>query len=101
MKLNLQSIRENAAWWEERGYTLPQHDVEAVNAATRKSPKWLHFGAGNLMRAFPAVCQQGLLDKGLSDHGIVIAEAFDEEIIDKAYAPSTSGRRLTCMRTAR
>jgi fructuronate reductase len=85
MKLSLTGIQ--SAGWEEKGYLLPRFDIAAMREATRKAPVWLHFGAGNLMRAFPAVLQQELLEKGLADKGIIIAEAFDEEIIDKAYAP--------------
>ena len=30
----------------------------------RKTPRWIHFGAGNIFRAFPAVLVQKLLDEG-------------------------------------
>jgi fructuronate reductase len=56
-------------------------------AATEKAPAWVHFGAGNIFRAFPAALQQSLLDEGLATSGIVVAEGYDGEIIDKAFTP--------------
>src|SRR5690606_3647762 len=71
----------------EKGYALPTFPVEEVRAATLAEPTWLHFGAGNIFRAFPAVLQQQLLEQGLTDKGIIVCEAYDEEIIAKAFAP--------------
>lgn len=86
MKLDLQNLK-NREIWQEKGYELPTFPVEKVRAATLEEPIWLHFGAGNLLRAFPAVLQQHLLEQGLSDKGIIVCEAYDEEIITKAYKP--------------
>lgn len=36
------------------GYTTPQYDVEAMRARTLANPTWIHFGAGNIFRAFHA-----------------------------------------------
>ena len=71
--------------WE--GYQLPKFDVQAVRAKTHDQPTWLHFGAGNIFRAFPAAILQDVLDKGEYDRGVIVAEGFDYEIIDRAYAP--------------
>ncbi|MDR0222679.1 MAG: mannitol dehydrogenase family protein [Oscillospiraceae bacterium] len=71
----------------EKGYIFPAFDIEKVKAASVKEPEWLHFGAGNLFRAFPAVLQQGLIERGLSGKGITVCEEFDGEIIEKAYTP--------------
>ena len=46
---------------------------------------WIHFGAGNIFRALLANMQEGLLAKGIEKAGIIVVEAFDDEIIDKAY----------------
>ncbi|TYP58811.1 mannitol dehydrogenase family protein [Thermosediminibacter litoriperuensis] len=86
MKLSIHDLK-NKQVWQKRGYELPAFDVEAVRERTLKEPIWLHFGAGNIFRAFPAVLQQTLLDKGFCDKGIIVCESFDEEIIEKAYAP--------------
>ena len=86
MKLSLKEI-QNPEQWTSKGYQLPRFDIEAVRARTLTNPLWIHFGAGNIFRVFPAVLQQNLLDGGFTDRGIIVGEAFDEEIIDKAYTP--------------
>ena len=77
---------KDRALWESKGFILPRFDREIVRERTRKEPVWLHFGAGNIFRSFPAVIQQRLLDEGLQDRGIIVAEGYDHEIIDAAYA---------------
>ena len=86
MKLDRKSLLDRGAW-ESKGYRLPRFDIEAVKAKTLAQPQWIHFGAGNIFRAFTAVLQQRLLDEGLSDRGLIVCEAFDEEIVDRAYTP--------------
>ena len=71
--------------WE--GYQLPKFDVQAVRAKTHDQPTWLHFGAGNIFRGFIAKLQQDLLEQGLAHTGIVAADTFDYDIIDKIYTP--------------
>ena len=82
MHLNLQQL--HAPEWAQKGYDLPKFDVERVRAA---APRWVHFGAGNIFRSFIACTQQTVLDKGLCDHGIVVCEGFDPEIVERAYRP--------------
>lgn len=86
MKLNLQGISEQNQW-EEKGYRLPKYDIAKMRAATKENPFWVHFGAGNLFRAFHAAVVQDLLNAGTLDRGLVVAEGFDYEIIEKMYAP--------------
>lgn len=86
MKLSLDNL-ENNEFWTSKGYELPSFDVKSVKENTLKNPIWLHFGAGNIFRAYIAVLQQKLLNEGLSDRGIIACEFFDEEIIDKIYKP--------------
>lgn len=73
--------------WEKKGYQMPKFDIGALKARTHKAPVWVHFGAGNLFRAFPAAVLQRVLDSGTYDRGVIVAEGFDFEIIDKAYRP--------------
>ena len=73
--------------WETKGYQLPQFDLQAVREKTTAEPTWIHFGAGNIFRAFPAAVLQKALDSGDYDRGVIVAEGFDYEIIDKAYRP--------------
>lgn len=77
----------NAAEWEAKGYELPKFDIPAVVKKTHEEPTWLHFGAGNIFRAFPAAILNDALNSGKYDRGVIVAESFDYEIIDKAYRP--------------
>lgn len=85
--------------WAEKGYQLPKFDVEAVRKKTYAEPSWVHFGAGNLFRAFPAVILQQVLDSGEYDRGVVVAEGFDFEIIDKAYRPYDNMSLMVCLQS--
>ena len=78
---------DNLKEFESKGYNLPKFDIEKVRTETYKNPVWLHFGAGNIFRAFPAQKQQDLLNSGFATKGIIVAEAFDEEIIESAFTP--------------
>ena len=73
--------------WESKGYQLPSFDIAAVAKKTHDEPTWLHFGAGNIFRAFPAAILNDALNSGKYDRGVIVAESFDYEIIDKAYRP--------------
>lgn len=86
MKLNLKGI-ENRTQWEEKGYCLPEYNVEEMIVKTKENPFWIHFGAGNLFRAFHANVVQNLLNRGELDRGLVVAEGYDYEIVEKMYAP--------------
>ncbi len=86
MKLTLNALQDKA-WWQERGYQLPLYDIPRVRAATFSAPRWLHLGAGNIFRAFLAHAQQRLLNQRDAESGIIVAEGFDPEIIEKAYRP--------------
>ena len=86
MKLNLQGIADKSQW-EAKGYQLPQYDLEKMIAATKEKPFWIHFGAGNLFRAFHANVVQNMLNAGDLDRGLIVAEGFDYEIVEKMYAP--------------
>lgn len=77
----------NAAEWEAKGYQLPKFDVKAVREKTAKEPTWVHFGGGNIFRAFPAAILNDALNTGKYDRGVIVAETFDFEVVDKAYAP--------------
>lgn len=88
MKLtDITSGNLNAAEWEAKGYELPKFDIAAVAKKTHDEPTWLHFGAGNIFRAFPAAILNDALNTGKYDRGVIVAESFDYEIIDKAYRP--------------
>ena len=77
----------NAAAWQKADTTLPQFDIELMKAKTAEAPEWIHFGAGNIFRGFIAPLQQKLLNKNLASTGIIAADTFDGEIIEKIYKP--------------
>ncbi|MGH0053763.1 MAG: mannitol dehydrogenase family protein [Sphaerochaetaceae bacterium] len=76
---------QNRREWEAKGYTLPSYDRAAMVQETKQKPTWVHFGAGNIFRIFPAVLQQRLLEQGLATTGIIVGEGFDYQIIDQVY----------------
>ena len=77
----------NRKEWEDKGYILPRFDRAEMEEETRKNPKWVHFGAGNIFRAFQAAAMQKLLNSGSEKAGIVAVDGFDYEIISKNYRP--------------
>ena len=86
MILNDSSLK-NGFDWNKAGFGLPSFNREQVRDATLKDPIWVHFGAGNIFRAFPAAIQQKLLNDGISDKGIIVCEGYDYEIIERIYKP--------------
>ncbi len=86
MKLCQKSIL-NIEQWLEKGYELPLYDREQIKKNTRENPSWIHFGGGNIFRAFQANAMQTLLNNGESNTGIIVAEGYDYEIIQKMYHP--------------
>ena len=86
MRLN-QTIMNNEKEWIEKGYAIPLYDRKAVAEKTKSAPYWIHFGAGNIFRAFQANVVQNLLNERILDKGLIVAEGFDYEIIQKINKP--------------
>lgn len=86
MKLTLEGIQKKEQW-EALGVKLPSYDVKAVAEETKKSPVWVHFGAGNIFRIFIGGIADTLLNKGLAKKGITCVETFDFDVVDKIYKP--------------
>ncbi len=84
LKLNLDGIKCKEQW-QEQGIVMPEYDVCAMREVTKNSPVWLHFGAGNIFRGFIAALQQRLLNVGLAQSGIIAADTFDFDMVDKIY----------------
>lgn len=87
MKLDLNVMNQKNIW-EEKGYALPKYNRDQMINNTKENPFWIHFGAGNIFRAFQANAVQNLLNDGVLDRGIIVAEGFDYEIVEKMYRPN-------------
>lgn len=87
MKLNEKGLF-NKKVWEDAGFVLPKFDRAKMIANTKANPQWIHFGAGNIFRAFLANAAQTMLNGGYMDTGIVVVEGFDYEIVEKKYRPN-------------
>ena len=59
-----------------------KNDIAEMRKATKENPFWIHFGAGNLFRAFHANVVQNMLNNKDLDRGLIVAEGFDYEIIE-------------------
>ncbi|WP_044916851.1 mannitol dehydrogenase family protein [Butyrivibrio sp. WCE2006] len=86
MKLTNEGIKDRKVW-EEKGYKLPGYDREKMVERTKENPTWVHFGAGNIFRAFQANVVEKLLDEGVTDTGLIVAEGYDYEIVEKYNRP--------------
>ena len=73
--------------WIQKGYELPSYDRDSIRKETMDNPTWIHFGAGNIFRGFPAAGLNSMLNEGSYDRGVIVSEGFDYEIIEKAYRP--------------
>ncbi len=88
MKLTLEGLINERQAYLDAGYSLPTFDYEQVKKNTFERPTWIHFGAGNIFRAFQANVAQNLLNAGVLDTGIIAAEGYDYEIIEKSIRPN-------------
>ena len=86
MRLCREALKDAAAW-QKAGIEVPGYDVAAVAADTKKAPVWVHFGVGNIFRIFIGSIADALIESGESGKGIVCAETFDYDIINKIYDP--------------
>ena len=86
MRLNYKGLKDSDAW-RKAGIDLPPYDPEKLAEDTRKDPRWVHFGIGNIFRIFVGGIADNLIRAGLLDRGIICAETFDFDVVDKIYAP--------------
>lgn len=98
MKLNEEGLKARKDW-EDKGYKLPIYNREAMVQRTMAEPVWVHFGAGNIFRAFQANVVQNLLNAGAINKGIIVVEGFDYEIIEKKYRPNDNYSILVTLKS--
>ncbi len=86
MKLNYDALADQAAW-AAAGVSLPSYDPERVAEETRRNPRWVHFGIGNIFRFFLGGIADTLISNGEMTQGITCGETFDFDIADRIYEP--------------
>lgn len=86
MRLDIASVKSDNTW-KEKGFFIPSYDRDKMVEETVAAPEWVHFGAGNIFRAFQANLAQRMLEEGFSTKGLTVVEGFDYEIIEKMYRP--------------
>ncbi|MDR2532314.1 MAG: mannitol dehydrogenase family protein [Oscillospiraceae bacterium] len=92
MKLNDLTLfsSDNTEKWLAADIKPPAFDRAGLIERTKSAPTWVHFGAGNIFRAYLARACQELVEAGFYDKGVIAAEGFDHEIIDMAFTPFDS-----------
>ncbi|MEW9677323.1 mannitol dehydrogenase family protein [Lentibacillus sp. L22] len=84
LKLN-KNFMENKNEFLSKGIKLPCYKLDEVKKNTIRKPTWIHFGGGNIFRCFHASIQQNLINKGLSNTGIIVVNTSSDETIKKIY----------------
>lgn len=97
MRFHEQGLQEDRHLWEAAGYRLPQYDRRAMVQATRENPFWVHFGAGNLFRAFQANAVQDLLNEKVLDRGLIAVG--DRESMEQLSRPHDDYSLLVTLKT--
>lgn len=98
MLLTDEGILNRSKEYEEKNYLLPKYDRSVIKENTKKSPEWIHFGAGNIFRAFQGNLMDRLLEKGRVKSGLLVCEGFDYEIVEKMYRPHDNLSVLVTLR---
>ncbi|GEL13180.1 hypothetical protein LCO01nite_07290 [Lapidilactobacillus concavus] len=73
--------------FKKNNIQTPNFNQEDMEQETDKNPVWVHFGGGNLFRCFHAEIAQNLLDHGDLKSGLIIAETYDDQVIEQVYQP--------------
>ncbi|MDR0539944.1 MAG: mannitol dehydrogenase family protein [Spirochaetaceae bacterium] len=85
LTINRKAIQERKAEFAAAGVEISAVSAEALAKRTAEAPRWAHFGAGNLFKAYHAMIAQRLIDAGLMDSGIVALVPGDFASIGKLY----------------
>ncbi len=67
----------------DAGISVPDYDDTKLSGKTR----WVHFGGGNLFRAYHAAVADKLLSIGDLDAGVVVADTHSKAVIEDVYKP--------------
>ncbi len=83
--MKLINVETERTLWEEKGYQVFSYDRKAMTEKTRREPRWIHFGSGNLFRAFQATFADELLEQGVTDTGVIVVGGIASRDIDDYY----------------
>lgn len=86
MNLTLEGIQKKEDWGNAN-IALPPYSIKEIRKNTKEKPIWIHFGVGNIFRIFIGGIVDTLLSKKEMCSGIICAETFDFDVIDKIYKP--------------
>lgn len=75
----------NKTDFEKAGIKVPTYNQQTVTDKTLANPRWIHFGGGNLFRAFHAAIADKLIEEGEMDTGVIVGETYDDGVIDSVY----------------
>ena len=102
MQLTELGLKDRAAWMQA-GYDLPQYDRAAVREKTLAAPQWIHFGAGNIFRAFQANLAQRMLNDGLMEVTLIrMPDLFTEyPLIANALINDVDNKYIVKFKTTR
>ena len=87
LELTKNCIKTCGPDFEKAGVHIPGFDLDAVKAATDAAPRWVHFGVGNLFKAYHAALAQKLLESGASGTGVIAVVPNDFGSIESLYRP--------------
>ena len=73
------------AEFEKAGIKVPTYDHDAVAQKGVAQPRWIHFGGGNLFRAFHAAIADELIEQGELDAGLLVVDTFSKEVVERVY----------------
>jgi fructuronate reductase len=73
--------------FQKAGIKVPEFDQSRMVEETAKNPVWVHFGGGNLFRCFHSMIAQDLLNSGDMKSGIIVAETYGDQVVNKLYKP--------------
>ncbi len=86
MQLNEQGLA-NRQEWLSKGYSLPEFDREAVKAKQKRHRAGSILAQATFSVRSRQMCFRDFLNKGIWDSGLVVAEGFDYEIVEKMNIP--------------
>ena len=85
MLLNEADILQNKETLIQRGYELPAYDRNLLRENTAASPEWVHFGAGNIAKAYIADIAEQLISDGSMKTGLILCGEFEKPLVEGIY----------------